>query len=138
MKAKLSVAVVSVSLLLAAVPMALAHHAFSAEFDNTKPITLKGKFTQMDWINPHSWVHMDVTYPDGKVVNLGGETPPPNVLYRSGWRKDYLKVGDEIQISGFAAKDGSPRMWASSVVLVTTGQRIFQMNAPVVPRADGK
>jgi hypothetical protein len=138
MKAKLAAAAVMLSLLVTAVPALLAHHAFSAEYDNQKPITLKGKFVQMDWVNPHSWVHMEVTYPDGKVVKWAGETPPPNVLYRSGWRKDYLKVGDEIQITGFAAKDGTPHMWASSVILLSTGQRIFQMNAPVVPRTDGK
>ena len=63
----------------------------------------------MDWVNPHSWVHFDVIMPDGKVVNWGAETPPPNVLFRSGWKKDMLKVGDEIQIQGFAAKDGTPQ-----------------------------
>ena len=63
----------------------------------------------MDWVNPHSWVHFDVTGPDGKVVNWGAETPPTNVLFRSGWKKDSLKIGDEIQVQGFAAKDGTPQ-----------------------------
>ena len=131
MRTASAVIIVGMGLLLAVSPV-LAHHSFTAEFDNAKPITLKGKFTGMDWVNPHSWVHFDVTMPDGKVVNWGAETPPPNVLFRNGWRKDFLKIGDEIQIQGFAAKDGTPNMWASSVVMVSSGQRIFQMTPPAV------
>jgi hypothetical protein len=125
--------IVGIGLLLAVVPV-VAHHSFAAEFDNSKPLTQKGKVTRMDWVNPHSWVHFDVTTPDGKVVNWGAETPPTNVLFRNGWKKDSLKIGDEIQVQGFGAKDGSPNMWASSVVLVSTGQRILQMMPPAVAK----
>src|SRR5712671_2828511 len=125
--------IVGIGLLVAARPV-VAHHSFAAEFDNSKPLTQKGKVTRMDWVNPHSWVHFDVAMPDGKVVNWGAETPPTNVLFRNGWKKDSLKIGDEIQVQGFGAKDGSPNMWASSVVLVATGQRILQMMPPAVAK----
>ena len=130
MKLKFS-AVALGALLLAAVPM-LAHHSFSAEYDQSKPLTLKGKFTKLDWVNPHSWVHFDVVGPDGKVTNWAAETPPPNGLYRNGWRKDMFKEGEMIEVKGVAAKDGTPHMWASTVILVSTGQRILQMTPPAV------
>ena len=84
MRATFGAFIFGVGLLVAAVPV-FAHHSFTAEFDNTKPLTLKGKVTKMDFVNPHSWVHFDVTTPDGKVVNWGAETPPTNVLFRNGW-----------------------------------------------------
>jgi hypothetical protein len=80
--------------------------------------SIKGKFTGMDWVNPHSWVHIDVVGADGKVTSWAGETPPPNGLYRNGWRKDTLKVGETIEIVGNPAKDGSSHMWASRVSLL--------------------
>jgi hypothetical protein len=128
-----AVSIVAVGLLVAVMPLA-AHHSFTSEFDNTKPVTVRGKVTRMDWVNPHSWVHFDVTSADGKVVNWGAETPPTNVLFRNGWKKDSLKIGDEIQVQGFAAKDGTPNMWASSVILVATGQRILQMMPPATAK----
>ena len=131
MKATSAAFLVGIGLLLAARPV-VAHHSFSAEFDNSKPLTQKGTVTRMDWVNPHSWVYFDVAGADGRVVNWGAETPPTNVLFRNGWKKDSLKIGDEIQVQGFGAKDGSSNMWASSVVLVATGQRILQMMPPAV------
>ena len=100
--------------LLAALPLA-AHHSFAAEYDASKPVTVKGKVTQVEWINPHSWVHVDVAGEDGKVVNWSCETAPPNTLYRQGWRRNSIKEGDEVIIEGFLAKDASQTMTARTV-----------------------
>src|SRR5581483_952023 len=131
------------ALLLAAAPM-LAHHSFSAEYDQTKPLTLTGKFVKIDWVNPHSWVHFDVTGPDGKVTHWAAETPPPNGLYRDGWRKDYFeaRVGEEIQVTGVAAKDGTPHMWSNGVTFTKTGTRFTMgsrsLNEGPTPDSKGK
>ncbi|MEP7352136.1 MAG: DUF6152 family protein [Acidobacteriota bacterium] len=120
MKLKLAVVGVAAALILGALPV-WAHHSFAAEYDNTKPLKLTGKFTSMDWTNPHSWVHFDVVGADGKVTSWRAETPPPNGLYRNGWRKDSFKVGEPVEVSGFAAKDGSPMMWSNGVKLINSG-----------------
>jgi hypothetical protein len=114
---KLKLAVLGAALAMVAALPSMAHHSFSAEYES-KQITIKGKFTKMDWVNPHSWVHIDVVGADGKVTSWAGETPPPNGLYRNGWRKDTLKEGETIEIAGNPAKDGTPHMWASQVRLL--------------------
>jgi hypothetical protein len=102
---RLAAAVAGIALLWA-VPM-VAHHSFSAEFDATQPITLKGKLTKMDWVNPHGWLYIDVAQ-DGKVVNWAIEAGSPNALLRRGLRQTDFPIGSELIIDGYRAKNGSP------------------------------
>ena len=95
-----------------------AHHSVWAEFDNSRPLELRGHFLQMDWINPHSWVHFEVTMEDGSKAAWAAETPPPNQLIRQGWRRSDIQPGDEIVVRGFAAKNGTYRLWARNVQIV--------------------
>jgi len=114
----------AIALLAVSVPAAFAHHSFAAEFDGNAPVTIKGKVTNFECVNPHSWVHLDVVDENGKTVNWACETAPPNMLYRSGWRKDSLKEGDEVVIEGFKAKDGSHTMNARTVT-TPDGRKFF-------------
>lgn len=95
-------------IVVAAVP-APAHHAFAAEFDAKKPIKLRGTVAKMEWINPHTWIHIDVKRPNGKVERWMIEGGPPNALYRRGFTRDSLPLGIEIIVEGFQAKDGTMR-----------------------------
>lgn len=110
-------------LLVAVAPM-MAHHSFAAEFDGAKPVDLVGTVTKVDWVNPHSWVYIDVKGEDGTVANWGLETGPPNVLYRMGWRKDTVKPGDSITVHGFMAKDGSHTV-AAREITTPDGRKLF-------------
>src|SRR5580692_5160829 len=103
---------------------AWAHHSFTAQFDAKKPITLKGTVTDMEWINPHSWIHIDVKGDDGKVVNWMIECGSPNTLFRHGLTKDSLPVGTEINVDGYLAKDGENKANGRDVTL-TDGRKLF-------------
>jgi len=126
MTRRLGVSIVGcVGVLLAlAVATAGAHHSFTAEFDENKPVTLVGAVTEMRWSNPHGWIYVDVKGPDGKVVNWGCETGAVNALYRRGWRKEDLAVGTMLTIEGWQARNGTPTMNARSLVL-PDGRRLF-------------
>jgi hypothetical protein len=103
---------------------AMAHHSFAAEYDDKKPITLRGTLTKMEWVNPHGWLHMDVKGQDGKVVNWAIEAGAPNALLRRGLRKTDFPAGVEIIVDGFLAKDGSPTANGRSVKM-TDGRNFF-------------
>ena len=107
----------------AAVPV-LAHHSFAAEFDAKKPVKLRGTVTKMEWINPHSWIHIDVKTPDGKVEKWMVEGGAPNALLRRGWTKASLPPGTEILVEGFQAKDGAMRANGRDITF-PDGKKLF-------------
>jgi len=106
MRTTLAAGIVCAGLLRAAAPV-VAHHAFSAEFDEKRPIRLEGTVTRMEWINPHAWIYLDVKKPDGTTEQWKIEGGTPNALFRRGFTKDSLKAGTAIVVSGYQAKDGS-------------------------------
>jgi hypothetical protein len=101
--------VVAGALIAAAALPVLAHHSFAAEFDANRPVKLDGVVTKMEWINPHSWIHIDVTTPAGEVQQWMIEGGAPNALLRRGWNRTSLPAGSKISVQGFQAKDGSFR-----------------------------
>jgi hypothetical protein len=102
---------------LVGVQTASAHHAFAAEFDAQKPVNLKGKVTKMDWINPHAWIHIDVTGADGSVEKWMIEGGAPNALLRRGFTRESLLPGTEISVTGFQAKNGLKRANGFNITL---------------------
>jgi hypothetical protein len=113
------------SVLAAALPVH-AHHSFPAQYDASKPITLTGKVTKVEWTNPHIFIYIDV--PDettGSVVNWALEMGGPNALLRLGWKRDSLKPDDLITVEGSLARDGSPLANAKSIVMVATGRKML-------------
>src|ERR1700743_1455135 len=109
--------------ILAIVP-AWANHAFQGEFDDKKPVTLSGKVTDMEWINPHAWIHIDVTGPDGKVTSWMVEAGSPNVLLRRGFTKASVPAGTQVVVEGYQAKDGSNRANGRDITL-PDGKKLF-------------
>lgn len=94
---------------------AFAHHAFSAEYDAKKPVTLHGTLTKMEWVNPHGWFYIDVKGPDGKVVNWAIETASTNQLIRRGLRETDFPIGVEVSVEGYQARNGTPTANAAKV-----------------------
>jgi hypothetical protein len=104
--------------------IALAHHAFAAEFDADKPLDLKGAVTKVKWVNPHSWLYFDVKGPDGTVTNWGVEFGTPNALSRKGLKKTDLPIGTEVRVKGYRSKNGGP--FGYSVTLTLPDGRSIQ------------
>lgn len=114
----LAAALISLSLPL------LAHHAFSAEFDDKKPVKLRGNVVKMEWINPHAWLHINVKGTDGAIVSWAIELGPPNALIKRGWTKESVPPGMEVIVDGYQSKDGALRANGRDVTL-PDGKKMF-------------
>jgi hypothetical protein len=109
-----------------AVPL-VAHHSFAAEYDSSKPISVKGTVRKLAWVNPHAYVYVDVKESEGKIVTWAFETLSPNALARQGWNRDSLKYGDPVSVEGYLARDTRPLPDGS-----------LHANARVITRTDGR
>ena len=127
----------AVLLVLAAAAPAWTHHAFSAEFDAKKPVRLDGTVSKMQWINPHAWIHVDVTRPDGKPETWMIEGGTPNTLFRRGFTKDSLKTGTRIVVEGYRAKDGSLRANGRDITF-PDGRKLFMGSSGTGAPTDAK
>jgi uncharacterized protein DUF6152 len=114
-----------------------AHHAFAAEFDATQPITLRGQVTRVEWINPHTWIHLDVKDQSGKVIEWMIEGGTPNTLLRRGVDKNSLPAGTEIIVEGYRAKNGSNRANGRDLTL-PNGRKLFLGSSGTGAPSDGK
>ena len=123
MRTKLFRVLAGAALLVAGAPVH-AHHSFAAEFDAEKPVKIKGTVVEVDWVNPHSWIHIEVTGPDGKVERWAVEGGAPNALLRRGWTKNSLPPGIEIIVEGFQAKDASFRANGRDITF-PDGRKLF-------------
>jgi hypothetical protein len=116
-----------------------AHHSFAAEFDANKPVTLHGTITKLEWINPHSWLHVNVKNDDGTITEWMIEAATPNTLLRRGFTRDAVKAGTQITVVGYQAKNGAPRANGRDLILAD-GSRLFMGSAdngsPEAAKAD--
>jgi len=124
MRTTLAVILGGVGLAMALSAPLFAHHSFAAEFDAKQPVLFKGVVTKMEWINPHVWIHMNVTQPNGKTEAWMVEGGAPTVLFRRGFSKTSLQSGTQIVVDGYRAKDGTNKMNARQITLAD-GRKLF-------------
>ena len=123
MRTILAVVIGSFGFLLTSIP-AVAHHAFAAEYDGTKPVTLRGVVRKMEWINPHAWIQLEVKNPDGTLTKWMIEGAAPNALIRRGFNRNSLLPGTELIVEGFKAKDGTNYANGRDMTF-TDGKKLF-------------
>lgn len=108
----------------------IAHHSFSAQYDGKEPITVRGWVTKVEWTNPHTYFYLDVEDENDQVSPWAFEMGSPIVLQRFGWSPRSLEIGDQVEVEGFLARDGSHLVNAASVLVLGTGERLQAMSAP--------
>jgi hypothetical protein len=124
---KLNAGLLAAILLLWTASSASAHHSFAAEYDSTRQITVKGAVAKVAWVNPHAYVYVDAKDENGKVTTWAFESLSPNALARQGWSRDSLKVGEQVTVEGYLAKDGKPLSDGS-----------LHANSKLITKADGR
>src|SRR5579862_4241358 len=124
MKNRILVVAFGITAVIASAWPLLAHHSFSAEYDGDKPVQVTGSVTKVDWANPHARFYVDVKDDQGNLTNWNIELGPPLILKRLGWRHDSLKIGDQVTVDGYSAKDGSKMANAKKVILAD-GTSVF-------------
>ena len=138
MNRSVAAAVVAVAVWTADRPVT-AHHSFAAEYDSTKPITLTGTVTKVEWMNPHVYFYLDVKDDAGVVAHWAIEGGAPTSLYRAGWRRESLKFGDVVTVHGFLARDGS-KLANMRTAILADGREVFggqQYYSPSTPKRPG-
>ena len=135
MRTRIISSLAGAALLLGAAGSSMAHHAFSAEFDVDSPVELKGTVTKMEWINPHSWIHVDVVNEDGQVESWMVEGGAPNAILRRGFTADSLKPGTVILVEGYQARDGSNRANGRDIAFEDGTKLFFGIGSPGAPDA---
>lgn len=128
---------VAIALYLGTAAPAFAHHAFSAEFDASKPIQLRGTVAKVEWINPHTWIHIDVKAPDGTITRWMIEGGTPNTLLRRGLTRASLPEGTEILVDGYRAKNGTNRANGRDLTFAD-GRRLFMGSSGIGAPRDGR
>jgi hypothetical protein len=137
MISRLIIPTMAVIFLLAAPTQSNAHHAFGAEFDPNRPLVLRGPVTKIEWVNPHAWIHLEITNEDGIKESWMVEGGTPNTLLRRGINKNSLKIGTEIVVDGYQSKDRSNRANGRDITFAD-GSKIFMGTSGTGAPKDGR